>query len=361
MKSYLNTAAGMLLAISVSTGIQVTASAGSGDDDGSQVRSQSGEITSSDIQSQDQSAETTLSASSELFLEQVRINSKNQAAEAAYNLSLIAANRNDYALARALVEEAIQLNQANPNYLTFAADIAFLAQEYDKAEVYQLKVLEIARSVMEIDDLQVALILDQLAAIDVKQGDYEKAESSLMEGLQLREKILGDSHLEVAMTLNKLASLASHQDQPDVAEARLKRALRIVRDVSGPRHANSATMLAILADFYQGEGRLDEAEALYGEALSIWEGSSSDPLSQAVCENSLGRLFLSQGRFDDARVQLEQALTLLKQNYAEDHPYVQQAIHNLANLDAEQERSVEEDALYDELVREFSVRPAHRM
>ncbi len=359
MKSDLITAAGMLLMISVSTGLLAMAPAATGKDDGSQAHS--GEITASDIQSRDNAAETSSPAAYELFLEKVRINSKNQAAEAVYNLSVIAANRNDYALARALVEEAMLLNQANPNFLTFAADIAFLTQDYDKAEVYQLKVLEVARTAMEVDDLQVAMILDQLAAIHVKQGDYEKAESSLLEGLQLREKILGDSHLEVAMTLSKLASLATHQHQADVAEARLKRALRIVRDVSGPRHADSATMLAILADFYQGEARLEEAEELYKEALSIWDESSSDPLSQAVCENSLGRLFLSQGRFDDALVQFEQALLLLKQNYAEDHPYVQQATHNLAVLDAERSRSAEEDAIYNELVREFSVRSTERM
>ncbi|MDX2486284.1 MAG: tetratricopeptide repeat protein [Gammaproteobacteria bacterium] len=367
MKSHLKTVAGIMLLTSLSTILQATASADTGNNDGLQVRLQSGEMASeidgpnksaasTDIQSQDKTVEVTSPASSEVFLEQVRVNSRIQAAEAAYNLSILAAKRKDFTLARTLIEESIQLNQANPNYLTFAADIAFLTQEYDKAATYQLMVLEIARSVLGVDDLQVALILDQIGAIYVKQEDYEKAKSSLTESLQLRENILGDNHLLVAISLNKLASLAVRQDQPVVAEALLKRSLNIARDVSGPRHANSATMLANLADFYQGQARLEEAEVLYEEAISIWGDSSVDPLTQAVVQNSLGRLHLSQRRFDDARIQFEQVLILLKNNYTDDHPYVEKAINNLANLKAEHEK----DGMYDELVQEFSVRsPKH--
>ena len=92
----------------------------------------------------------------------------------------------------------------------------------------------------------------------------------------------------------------------------------------------------------------------------FWGGSSVDPLTQAVGQNSLGRLFLSQRRFDDARLQFEQVLLLLKQNYTQDHPYVQQAIKNLTDLDVEREHSAEKDGMYDELVRELSVRlPKH--
>lgn len=368
MKSYLKTAAGIMLLTSASTSLQATASTDTGDDDGLQVRSQSGEMTAkidgpnkgvvtSDIQSQGKTVEMTSPAPSELFLEQVRVNSRIQAAEAAYNLSILAAKRKDFTLARTLIEESIQLNQSNPNYLTFASDIAFLTQEYDKAVTYQLKLLEISRTVLGVDDLQVALILDQVGAIYVEQEDYEKAKSSFTESLQLRENILGDNHLTVAISLNKLALLAVRQNQPNVAETWLKRSLNIARDASGPRHTNTATMLANLADFYQSEARLEEAEALYEEAISIWDDSSVDPLTQAIGQNSLGRLFLSQRRFDDARIQFEQVLLLLKQNYTDDHPYVQQAISNLTNLEAKREK----DVMYDELVREFSVRSSNHM
>ena len=367
MKKYLKTVAGILVLTSVSTGLHATVSADISNNKGLHMFSQSRETTSdidgsnknvvaSDNQFQSKTIEVPLPSTSKAFIEQVRVNSRMQAAEAAYNLSILAANRKDFTLARTFIEESIQLSQSNPNYYTFAADIAFLTQQYDKAIAYQMKVLEIARSPPGFDDLQVALILDQLGAVYVVQEDYENAKSSLLESLQLREKVLGDRHLLVAMSLNKLASLAVRQDQSSVAETLLKRSLDIAREVSGPRHENSATMLANLADFYQSETRLEEAEVLYEEAISIWADSPVDPLRQAVGQNSLGRLFMSQRRFDKARLQFEQVLFLLKQNYTPDHPYVQQAIRNLTELDAKRESNVDNGRMYDELLRELSSR-----
>lgn len=372
MKNYLKTVAGILVLASISTGLHATVSADISNDEGLQIFSKSRETTSdiggsnknavaSGHQFQSKTTAVPSPSTSEAFLEQVRVNSRMQAAEAAYNLSILAANRKDLTLAHTLIEESIQLNQSNPNYYTFAADIAFLTQQYDMAIAYQMKVLEIARSAPGFDDLQVAMILDQLGAIYVVQEDDEKAKSSLLESLQLREKILGDRHLLVVMSLNKLASLAVRQEQSTIAESLLKRSLDIAREVSGPRHANSATMLANLADFYQSEARLEEAEVLYEEAISIWVDSPVDPLRRAVGQNSLGRLFLRQRRFDDARLQFEQVLLLLKQNYTQDHPYVQQAIRNLTGLDAERGSNVEKDRMYDELLREFSSHlPEHK-
>jgi tetratricopeptide (TPR) repeat protein len=365
MKNYLKTVAGILLLTSVSTGLHATVSADISNNEGPQMFLQPRETTSdidgsnknvvaSDNQFQSKTIEVPSPLTSKAFLEQMRVNSRMQAAEAAYSLSILAANRKDFTLARTFIEESIQLSQSNPNYYTFAADIAFITQQYDKAIAYQMKVLEIARSAPGFDDLQVAMILDQLGAIYVVQEDYEKAKSSLLESLQLREKVLGDRHLLVVMSLNKLASLAVKQERSIIAESLLKRSLDIAREVSGPRHANSATMLANLADFYQSESRLEEAELHYEEAISIWLDSPVDPLRKAVGQNSLGRLFLSQRRFDEARLQFEQVLFLLKQSYTQDHPYVQQAIKNLTDLDAERGNNAEKDRMYDELLREFS-------
>lgn len=369
MKPFL-LAAKIILFTSLSTGLQAASFAAS-DDDTLQARSQPDETASehdaagsntatSNHQSQDKSLKVGSLPSYELFLEQVRATSKQQAAEAAYNLSVLAVSRKDIAKARTHIEESVQLDQSNPIHLAFAADIAFMTQQYDKAASYQMTLLEMARAEPGVDDLQLADILDQLGAIYFAQEDYGKTHSSLTESLQLREKVLGDTHLLVALSLNKLASLAIRQHQPYIAESRLKRALDIARDVSGSRHANTATLIASLADLYHGVARLEEAEGLYEEAISIWRDSSAEPLALAVCRTALGRLLLKQQRYEGAHLQFEQALHLLEQNYTEDHPYVQQAIQNLTKLDAERTRSERGDAMYDELVRELSVRsPTH--
>lgn len=291
--------------------------------------------------------------------EQLRINNNQQAAEVAYNLSIAAANRNDLTLARTLIEEAIQLNHLNLDYLAFATDIAFVKKEYDKAEEYQVMMLLVARSTLGLNDLQVAVILDQLAVINMAQEHYEEARYRLKEGLQLRERMLGDNHLLIILSLNKLALLAIGQKLPTIAEPLLKRSLDIARKVSGPHHSNSAVLLAGLADFYQSEGRLEEAEVHYKEAISIWVKSPHDQSSRLISQNSLGELFMNQQRFDDARLQFEEVLFQLKQYYKKDHPYIQQAIENIALLDAEHKRNMEQKLIFDELVRLLSFQMSH--
>ena len=341
MKNVLKAVAAVIALTTVSMNLQAAFSTGSSNEERLQIPSPS---------------------TSELFLEQVRVNSRQQAAEASYNLSIIAAKRNNLTLAATLIEEAIQINHSNLSYLTIAADIAFLTQDFDKAKEYQTMVLKIVRSELELDDLQVAMILDQLGAISVKQERYEEAWSSFQEGLQLRENVLGEKHMLVAVSLNRLASLAIRQQRPTVAESLRKRSLDMTREVSGPRHVNTATMLSNLADFYQSEARFVEAESLYKEAISIWADSPEASISKALSQQSLGRLFLSQRRFDDAREQFEQVLLLLKQNYALDHPYIHQAIRNLASVDAERDSNAKKENMYEELVRELSFKlPQHKL
>jgi len=284
--------------------------------------------------SQSQAVKMQRSSASKTLLEQLRVNSRQQAAEASFRLSIIAADRRDLPTALKLIEEAVQLSKLNQKYLTLASDMSFITQKYDKAEEYQLTLLQIVESKQNPDALKIAVAQDQLAAIYFAQERYENTKSSLQQSLHLREKVLGQSHLLVVVSLKKLAALAVRQQHTDVAELLLTRALKIVRKVSGNRHADSAAMLANLADLYQSDKRLEEAELLYKEALSIWDESPGNPLRQATGQNSFGKLLLRQRRYNDARAQFSNALVLLKQNYSQNHPYVQQAIKNLTVVDA---------------------------
>ena len=290
----------------------------------------------------------------QVSLEEVLAKSQQRDAEVAYDQSILAANRNDLILAHSLIEEALQLNHSNLKYLAFATDIAFISKEYDRAEEYQTMMLLVAKSTLGLDNLRVAEVLDQLAVINIAQDRNEQARFRLQESLQLRERVLGDNHLLIISSLNKLALLAIQQQLPLVAEPLLKRSLDIARKVSGSQHNNSAILLTSLADFYQQEGRLKEAEVHYKEAISIWDNSPSYTFDRMMGQNSLGKLHLLQQKFDDARIQFEQVLSMLKNHYKSDHPYIQQAIKNIELLDAEHNRIIQKNLMYDELVRVLS-------
>src|SRR5262249_61633227 len=82
-----------------------------------------------------------------------------------------------------------------------------------------------------------------LGALDRAQPLYERA-------LKTRERLLGPSHPDVAMSLNNLAALYERQNAYDRALPLLERALTIREQALGPRHPEVAQTLTNLAGVY---------------------------------------------------------------------------------------------------------------
>ena len=92
-----------------------------------------------------------------------------QAAEAAFQLGVLAESRIDYLKAQEYYARAVQLQPNNPRYLN------------------------------ALGNLQYTL------------GHYQEAQQHLEQALQIREKTLGPNHLDMAQSLNNLASLYLYQ------------------------------------------------------------------------------------------------------------------------------------------------------
>lgn len=284
---------------------------------------------------------------SEVFLEQVRTSSRRQAAEAAFNLSLIAADREDAGSAQRLIEEAIQLNPGNANYLRAAAGFAFRGGDYASAEAYQLAVVEKARSRFSGDDPQLAVILDELGIIYIAQNRYTEAGALLEQSLVIREQALGKMHPSLAKGLNDLAGLAMKGGRFDEAEQLLKRMLHILETSAGTDDPDTAMAIHNLGDFYSNQKRFSEAAVMYRRAVQLWEGApAKDRLEIAAILNELGNFYRSRKRLDEAKAQFELVVTLLSGDFGQDHPQVKTAIAGLEALKIAGEKRSE--------VREFS-------
>jgi tetratricopeptide (TPR) repeat protein len=104
-----------------------------------------------------------------------------------------------------------------------------------------------------------------------QQGKYDEAESLYHQALAVFERTYGPEHYEVAVTLNNLAALAQAQGNPGKAEHLYGRALRIKEKVLGPAHPDVATTLNNLAALYHAQGQYAQAAPLYQRALTIFE------------------------------------------------------------------------------------------
>lgn len=302
---------------------------------------------------------------SEAFLQQVRISSRWQAAEAAFNLSVIAAGHDDMPLAHTLIEEALQLNPSDPNYLRAAAGIAFATREYDIAETHLLKLLELARSTPETEQGKIATVLDELSMIYLAQDRPLEAENALKQGLQIREQALGEKHPSLAGTLSHLAGFAMTAGRFQEAEQLLQRTLHILENSLGTDHSETAMALHNLADLYSNQQRFPEAENYYRQAATIWKVIPAEQrLELTAALNELGSFYLSERRLNEAQPQFNLVLSLLAEDFDQDHPHIRTARDGLKILEQAQQKRGEVEELsqniFDELQMQLSGEKSQR-
>src|SRR5438874_1533109 len=81
------------------------------------------------------------------------------------------------------------------------------AGRYDEAERLYLRALAIFEREAGPDSYDMAVNLNNLAALYQAEGKVSEAERRLVRALKIKEKLLGPDHPEVATTLNNLALL----------------------------------------------------------------------------------------------------------------------------------------------------------
>ncbi len=150
------------------------------------------------------------------------------------------------------------------------------------------------------DHRYVAINLNNLAALYIKQGQYAQGEPVIKRALAIREKALGPDHPDVAQSLNNLAVLYRAQGQYAKAEPVIKRALAIREKALGPEHPAVAASFNNLAQLYQFQGQYADAEPLFKRALSILEKTVPNHPNLATFLDNLAKLYIKMGRDDEA-------------------------------------------------------------
>ena len=84
------------------------------------------------------------------------------------------------------------------------------------------------------------------------------------------ERVHGPEHYEIAVNLNNLAALCYAQGRYNEAEPLYLRALAIKEKILSPEHPDVAMTLNNLAALYRNAGRTGEARAAYQRALAIF-------------------------------------------------------------------------------------------
>jgi len=275
-----------------------------------------------------------------------------KAAEAAFQLGVLAESRIDYLKAKEYYTKAVQLQPDNPQYLNALGKLQLILGHYGEAQQHLEHALEIREKTLGPEHPDVAQSLNNLALLYYYQGKYAAAEPLFQRALKINEKALGQEHPHVATGLNNLASLCQTQGKYAKAELLYQRSLKIREKALEPDHPHVATSLNNLASLYRYQGKLTEAEPLYQRALKITEqvlGPDHPDVAQSL--NNMAELYWAQGKYTEAEPLHQRSLMIREKALGPDHPDVAQSLNNLAALYVDQGKYIEAEPLYQRALK----------
>jgi predicted ATPase/DNA-binding CsgD family transcriptional regulator len=214
-------------------------------------------------------------------------------AEALDILGSMASYYGDYAKARVLYEEGLQISkdvgdkEASASLLSMRlAQVTLYQADHIKAYIYAQEGLELFRELG--DEGGVAFSLNTLALIALDQGDIAAAYPLLDESLAIAQQ--GDHKRVLPRTLSLLARTAFSQQNYEAAYLLYKQSLAIDRELDDKR--NIASSLQGLAGVVAAQRHLIWATRLCGSAQALRDsiGSPLPPVERVPYEQAIATI-----------------------------------------------------------------------
>ncbi|KAK4578059.1 hypothetical protein RGQ29_028261 [Quercus rubra] len=162
-------------------------------------------------------------------------------------------------------------------------------------------------------------------------GRVDKSISCYGSGLQIQIETLGESDPTVAETCRYLAEAHVQAMQFDEAESFCKKTLEIHRKHTAPASLEEAADRRLLALICEAKGDYESAlEHLVLASMSMIANGQDNEV--AAIDVSIGNVYLSLCRFDEAIFSYQKALTVFKSTRGDNHPSVASVYIHLADL-----------------------------
>ncbi len=268
-------------------------------------------------------------------------NENDAVADSLGQLAGILENRGQYKEAEARAREALDIHRRvrGPRDEKVAADLRTLAAVVgngpaDLTEVEKLlrEALEIRRSINS-DNVNTAVILNDLAINAFRREDYPHAESLYVEALATQRRLLGEAHPEVAATLENLGGVYFRTKRYNETLKLLDQVLAMRKKALGENHTavgrtlhNIGVVRNAAQDYAGAVAALTEGESRLRATLG-----PSHPELVTVC-SSLGDALRGAGQPEAAEKKFKEALALGVKTLPSDHPDIARARLGLGNL-----------------------------
>jgi len=254
-------------------------------------------------------------------------------------LSLIHEQLSEYDQAEAYARRAVEITRAVPGGATATrlrihalaqlATIERIRGRIGTAERLYREVLDLADGESAHPDL--VTLLSGLGIVYKAAGRYDDAEALYRRALA----ITGPDGRAAASLWHNLAGLDHARGRYAAGEPAARRSVALRSAALGAQHPTVAADQAALASLLAGQGKYDEAETLYRHALDVFERVyNPDNYEIAVTCNDLGVLMAARGNTQHANQFYRRALHIKQTIFGPDHAEVALTRRNLAAASA---------------------------
>jgi tetratricopeptide (TPR) repeat protein/tRNA A-37 threonylcarbamoyl transferase component Bud32 len=169
----------------------------------------------------------------------------------------------------------------------------------------------VERGIARIDELDhdpvlQALLLENLAHVDMGLGRYDEATRLAARAVELRRPLDPDSAFVTA--LNALGMTYNQRGLPDSARGVYAEALPLSRQIMGVEHDETLALMNNLAIVYGRLDRNEEAKSLLREMIEIERRVLPNESVRSIALSNLGVQLAAEGDFGEAQRLLREAL-----------------------------------------------------
>lgn len=162
-------------------------------------------------------------------------------------------------------------------------------------------------------------------------GQLDRSIECYESGLKIQIQTLGESDPRVAETCRYLSEAHVQAMQFEEAENLCQRTLEIHREHSPPASLEEAADRRLMALICEAKGEYETAlEHLVLASMAMIANGQENEV--ATIDVSIGDIYLSLGRFDEAIFSYQKALTVFKSTKGDNHPSVASVYIRLADL-----------------------------
>jgi serine/threonine protein kinase/Tfp pilus assembly protein PilF len=224
-------------------------------------------------------------------------------AQSLNEMGVLLREKGDAAAARPVLEEALAMRRKvlGNDHKDVAVTLVELSRVFrdqgsdERAEPLVRESLAIRRKVLGTDDHETAVSLGDLAHILRNRGDLAGAERLFRQALPIFQKTRGADHPHVAAILNNLALIAADREDYAEAESLFRQSLAMDRKTLGEKHPAVASKLINLSRPLLERGKYEEAASVLQEGFRIAMPSlGGDHPLIAFGKIYLARVYLAQ-------------------------------------------------------------------